>query len=287
MSGKIGVIGGSGLYQMEEVQGVRDIKVDTPFGEPSDFLITGTLYGKSMVFLPRHGVGHRIQPTDLNFRANIYAMKKMGVEWIISLSAVGSMKEEIAPGDIVIPDQYYDNTKRRLSTFFGDGVVVHVSFANPTCVRLNSILSRAARAVGANVHEGGTYLCIEGPQFSTRAESNIYRQWGVDVIGMTNVTEAKLAKEAEICYSTLALPTDYDVWRASNETVTVEQILEVLNANVEKSKSIIKEAVKSIPYDRDCGCADALKDAIITAPERIPAEKRQELELLLGRYLRT
>jgi len=286
MSGKIGVIGGSGLYQMDGLQKVREIMVDTPFGQPSDFMITGALDGKEMVFLPRHGVGHRIQPTDINFRANIFAMKKLGVEWIISLSAVGSMKEEIAPGDIVIPDQYYDNTKRRVSTFFGDGVVVHVSFADPTCSRLNSILSEAARTAGCNVHEGGAYLCIEGPQFSTRAESNIYRQWGVDVIGMTNVTEAKLAREAEICYSTVALPTDYDVWRESEETVTVEQILEVLSANVDKSKNIIKEAVKSIPYDRDCGCSEALRDAILTAPEKITAAKKLELELLLGKYMK-
>jgi 5'-methylthioadenosine phosphorylase len=286
MNGKIGVIGGSGLYQMDGLQGVNETKVDTPFGEPSDFIITGTLGGKGMVFLPRHGVGHRIQPSDLNYRANIFAMKKLGVEWIISLSAVGSMKEEIAPGDIVIPDQYYDNTRRRISTFFGDGVVAHVSFADPTCVKLNSVLSQAARTVGCSVHEGGTYLCIEGPQFSTRAESNIYRQWGVDVIGMTNVTEAKLAREAEICYSTVALPTDYDVWRESKETVTVEQILEVLNANVEKSKSIIREAVNSLPFERDCECADALKDAILTAPEKVSQEKRMEMEVLLGKYLR-
>ncbi len=285
MSGKIGVIGGSGLYQMEELQGVNEIKVDTPFGDPSDALITGVLDGKEMVFLPRHGVGHRIQPTDLNYRANIYAMKKLGVEWIISLSAVGSMKEEIAPGHIVIPDQYYDNTRRRISTFFGNGIVVHISFADPTCVKLNSILSGAARAAGCSVHQGGTYLCIEGPQFSTKAESNIYRGWGVDVIGMTNATESKLAREAEICYSTVALPTDYDVWRESEETVTVEQILAVLNANVERSKNIIREAVKSLPYERDCGCPGALKDAILTAPEKIPAEKKQELELLLGKYL--
>lgn len=286
MAGKIGAIGGSGLYQMEELQNVREVKVDTPFGPPSDFLITGLLGGKEMVFLPRHGVGHRIQPGDINFRANIYAMKKLDVQWIISMSAVGSMKEEIAPGDIVIPDQYYDNTRRRVSTFFGDGVVVHISFADPTCARLNAILSNAARGLGCNVHEGGAYLCIEGPQFSTKAESNIYRQWGVDVIGMTNVTEAKLAREAEICYSTVALPTDYDVWRQSEETVTIEQILQVLNANVEKSKNIIKEAVKSLPYERDCGCAEALKNAVLTAPEKIDAHRRAELDLLLGKYLK-
>ena len=281
----IGVIGGSGLYEMEGLTSVREVKIHTPFGEPSDAYITGSLGGTEMVFLPRHGRGHRFLPTEVNYRANIYGMKKLGVDRIISVSAVGSMKEEIEPGHIVIPDQFYDLTKHRKSTFFGDGVVAHVGFADPVCHDLFETLADAGKKAGATVHKGGTYICMEGPQFSTRAESKIYRKWGVDVIGMTNATEAKLAREAEICYATVALSTDYDCWHETEEDVTVEAVIAVLMKNVETAKKIIKEAVTMMPAKKGCRCSEALKNAIMTKPELIPEKTKKDLELIIGKYI--
>lgn len=282
---EIGIIGGSGLYEMEGLSGVETVQVDTPFGSPSDDIVLGTLTGRRLAFLPRHGRGHRIPPSDINFRANIYAFKSLGVDRIISVSAVGSMKEEIEPGHIVVPDQFYDQTKGRASTFFGDGIVAHVGFADPVCHELSGILYEAGVKAGARVHKGGTYICMEGPQFSTRAESRVYRGWGVDVIGMTNVTEAKLAREAEICYATLALATDYDCWHESEEDVTLEAVIAILNKNVETAKAIIKEAVQGIPRTRICPCAEALKFAIMTPGELIPEETKRRLGLIMGKYV--
>lgn len=283
---RIGIIGGSGLYEMEGLTGLKETKVKTPFGDPSDKFILGALKGIPLVFLPRHGKGHRILPTEINFRANIYGMKKLGVERIISVSAVGSMKEDIRPGDIVIPDQFYDHTKRRISTFFGEGIVAHVGMADPVCPDLSSILYNAGASVGTTLHKGGTYLCIEGPQFSTKGESYIYRKWGVDVIGMTNVTEAKLAREAEICYATLALVTDYDCWHESEEAVTVEAVIKVLKQNVETAKRIIKEAILKVTEKRDCLCVNALANAIMTPPKLIPKKTKESLQLIIGRYIK-
>lgn len=282
----IGVIGGSGLYEIEGLSNIKKVRIATPFGRPSDDYIIGTLHGKRVAFLPRHGRGHRIMPTDINYRANIFGMKKLGVERIISVSAVGSMKEEIKPGDIVIPDQFYDHTKHRRSTFFGNGVVAHVGLAAPVCHYLSNVIAEAGIKVGATVHRGGTYLCMEGPQFSTRAESLTYRKWDVDVIGMTNATEAKLAREAEICYSTIALATDYDCWHHSEEAVTVEAVLEVMRHNIETSKAIIKEAVKNLDSIRDCGCGEALKNAIMTPGKLIPAKTKKDLALIIGKYVK-
>lgn len=281
----VGVIGGSGLYEMEGLEDVKSVKVRTPFGEPSDEYITGTLGDTKLIFLPRHGRGHRILPSEVNYRANIYGMKKLGAEWIISVSAVGSMSEKIRPGHIVIVDQFFDRTKGRESTFFGNGIVGHVEFADPVCPDLNKVLHKAAVKAGATVHMGGTYICIEGPQFSTRAESRIYRKWGVDVIGMTNIPEAKLAREAEICYSTVALSTDYDCWHETEEPVTVEAILETLKANVAMAKEIIRNAAPSIPEKRGCKCARALKYAVITDRKKIPAKTKKDLSLILGKNL--
>ncbi|GBD38661.1 S-methyl-5'-thioadenosine phosphorylase [bacterium HR37] len=282
----VGVIGGSGLYEMEGLEDVHSVKVETPWGFPSDEFVVGTLGEVRLVFLPRHGRGHRIMPSEINFRANIYGMKKLGVEWIVSVSAVGSMREEIAPGHIVIPSQFFDNTKGRVSTFFGDGIVAHVSMADPVCPNLLEVLYEASKRAGAVVHKGGVYLCIEGPQFSTRAESNIYRKWGVDVIGMTNMPEAKLAREAEICYATLALSTDYDCWHEVHSDVTVEDVVEVLTKNVELAKQIIKEAVCLISEQRDCICSNALRDAIITSKDAISDDVKKKLELIIGRYIK-
>lgn len=284
-SARIGVIGGSGLYEMEGLTGVRSVKVETPFGDPSDEIVLGELGGVGLAFLPRHGRGHRILPTEINFRANIYALKKLGVEQIISVSAVGSMKEAIEPGHIVIPDQFYDQTKRRVSSFFGDGVVAHVGMADPVCGHMARVLAGAGRKTGAVIHEGGVYLCIEGPQFSTRGESRVYRQWGVDVIGMTNVTEAKLAREAEICYATVALSTDYDCWHESEEDVTVEAVIKIIQQNVETARKIIRGAVSGLTGERTCGCGHALKNAIMTAPNLIPPATRQALDLIIGKYI--
>jgi 5'-methylthioadenosine phosphorylase len=283
----VGVIGGSGLYEMEGLSDTRFVKVETPWGNPSDDLLVGKLGDIKMVFLPRHARGHKITPTEINFRANIYAMKKLGVEYIISVSAVGSMKEEIAPGHIVIPDQFFDHTKRRALTFFGGGIVAHVSMADPVCPELSDILYKASTDSGATVHKGGTYICIEGPQFSTRGESNIYRKWGVDVIGMTNMPEAKLAREAEICYAVLALSSDYDCWHEGHADVTVEDIIQVLMKNVELAKRIIKHAVSMIcKQGRDCPCPNALENSIITAREAISEEAKARLNLLIKRYIR-
>jgi 5'-methylthioadenosine phosphorylase len=282
----IGVIGGSGLYEMEGLTQIKTRKIATPFGRPSDDFLIGTLHGRRVAFLPRHGRGHRLLPTDINYRANIYGMKKLGVERIISVSAVGSMREEIRPGDIVVPDQFYDLTKHRRSTFFGNGVVAHVGMADPVCADLCSVLINAGMQVGATVHRVGTYICMEGPQFSTRAESLTYRQWNVDVIGMTNATEAKLAREAEICYSTIALATDYDCWHHSEEAVTVEAVLEVMKHNVETSKAMIREAVRDLPEERTCSCGGALRNTIMTPEKLIPAKTKKDLAPIIGKYLK-
>src|SRR4030066_2003150 len=282
----VGVIGGSGLYEMEGLKGVKEIKIKTPFGNPSDAYIVGKLGNVKMVFLPRPGRGHTILPSELNFRANIYGMKKLGVEHIIAVSAVGSMKEEIKPLDIVIPDQFFDRTRGRISTFFGEGIVGHVSFADPVCETLASTLFNAAKSVGACVHKGGTYLCMEGPLFSTRAESNVYRQWGVSVIGMTNLQEAKLAREAEICYSTIAMATDYDCWHVGEEAVTLEMVIGNLNKNAETAKRILKAAIPKIELKRSCACATAVQNAIVTNKDLIPENTKKKLDILFGKYLR-
>lgn len=282
----IGVIGGSGLYEIEGLTDLQEVTLDTPFGAPSDNYVTGMLEGVKLVFLPRHGKGHRLLPSEVPYRANIYGMKKLGVQRIISVSAVGSMKEAIAPGHIVIPDQFFDRTQgKRASTFFGDGVVAHVQFADPICHDLSNVLADAARKVGATVHQGGTYICIEGPNFSTRAESNVFRSWGVDIIGMTNLPEARLAREAEICYATVALATDYDCWHEAHDDVSIDAILEIIRQNVATARNIIKQAAYALKQPSACACGDALKYAVITDPARIPAQTRTNLELLLGRYL--
>jgi 5'-methylthioadenosine phosphorylase len=282
----IGVIGGSGLYEIEELSDVQQLEVDTPFGKPSDVLVTGTLDGVRMVFLPRHGRGHRLLPSEVPYRANIHAMKQLGVERIISVSAVGSMREEIVPGHIVIPDQFFDRTQgKRVSTFFGDGVVGHVQFADPVCADLSAILAQAATEVGATVHRGGTYVCIEGPNFSTRAESNIYRSWGVDIIGMTNIPEARLAREAEICYGTVALATDYDCWYEGHDDVSVEAVLATIQQNVATARNIIKAAAGLAAATRPCGCGSSLQYAIMTDASQIPDATRDRLALLLDKYL--
>jgi len=282
----VGVIGGSGLYEIDGLTNLKEVRVDTPFGPPSDALMTGELDGVQMVFLPRHGRGHRLLPSEVPYRANILAMKKLGVQRIISVSAVGSMKEEIVPGHIVLPDQFFDRTQgKRASTFFGNGIVGHVQFADPVCPALGCILEQAANQAGATVHRGGTYLCIEGPNFSTRAESNIYRSWGVDVIGMTNIPEARLAREAEICYATVALATDYDCWHESHDDVSVEAILEIIRSNVAMARNIISESVGLLSSVVDCDCAEALKYAIMTDRAMIPEQTRKDLEPIIGRYL--
>jgi len=282
----IGVIGGSGLYQMEGLKNIQVIALETPFGDPSHAYITGELEGIKVVFLPRHGEGHRILPSEVNYRANIYGMKKLGVTRIISVSAVGSMKEAIEPGHIVIPDQFFDRTTgKRASTFFGEGVVGHIQFADPVCGDLASVLYKAALDVGAKVHKGGTYICIEGPNFSTRAESMIYRSWGVDIIGMTNLPEARLAREAEICYATVALATDYDCWHQEHDDVSVEAVLQIIKQNVETARKIIREAVKNLAGQPSCACGEALKFAIMTHKELIPQQTKDKLDVVMGKYL--
>ncbi|HEV8720832.1 MAG TPA: S-methyl-5'-thioadenosine phosphorylase [Candidatus Binatia bacterium] len=283
--GMIGVIGGSGLYQMPGLEGVRAVEVKTPFGKPSDKLIRGRLGEIELVFLPRHGQGHRWLPSEVNFRANTFAMKKLGVERIISVSAVGSLRQEIAPGHVVIPDQFIDRTTQRPSTFFGRGLVAHVSLADPFCKDLSAILAAAANSEGAIVHAGGTYLCMEGPQFSTRAESHLYRNWGAHVIGMTNLQEAKLAREAEICFGTLALATDYDCWNQVADDVEIDHVLAVLKQNVDLAQRTIRRAVTELSSARGCACASALKDAIITERARIPKKLCAELRPIIGKYL--
>jgi len=285
---KIGIIGGSGLYDIDGIEDVKWIKVATPFGEPSDEYLTGRLAGKELVFLPRHGRGHKILPTDLNYRANIFGMKKLGVDAIISLSAVGSLKEEIKPLDVVIVDQFVDRTNQsRRMTFFGDGIAAHVSFADPVCADLAKLAGEAAEKEGATVHKGGTYLNMEGPAFSTRAESNLYRSWGMDIIGMTNMGEARLAREAEMCYATVALVTDYDCWmqEAEDAIVDIQMIIENLTKNVALAKKLIKSAVEAMPEKHECACHSALKDAIITRRDAIPEGAKKKLELIAGKYL--
>jgi 5'-methylthioadenosine phosphorylase len=281
----VGIVGGSGLYEMEGLSDLREERVATPFGEPSDAYVLGLLDGRPVAFLARHGRGHRLLPSEINFRANIYGFKALGAQWIISASAVGSMREEIRPSDIVIPDQFFDRTRGRASTFFGEGLVAHVSFADPVCPDLSDLLLCGGREAGATVHQGGAYVCIEGPQFSTRAESRIYRGWGVDVIGMTNLQEAKLSREAEICYATMALVTDYDVWHATEGDVSVEKVIAILHKNVTTAKAIVRRIVPKIRGPRSCPCAHALKDAIITAPAAISEMAKKRLWLLVGKYL--
>jgi len=281
----VGVIGGSGLYEMEGLEDVQTISLTTPFGDPSDSFIVGRLEGVKIAFLPRHGRGHRISPSSLNFRANIYAMKVLGVQWIIGVSAVGSMKELIHPGDMVIPDQFIDRTTGRPNTFFSNGIVGHISFADPVCPVLSQILYQAGKEVGATVHKDGTYLCIEGPQFSTRAESRLYRTWGVDVIGMTNIPEAKLAREAEICYATIAFATDYDCWHQEAGDVSIGEVLRILAQSTKIAKSAIRNVVSHLPEKRECICATALKYALITGKKMIPEKTKKDLEPIIGKYL--
>ena len=284
---QIGIIGGSGLYEMEGVTGAREIAVETPFGPPSDRLVVGTLEGRKVAFLPRHGRGHRLLPSEINFQANVYALKTLGVERILSVSAVGSLKEKYAPLHLVIPDQFVDRTFKRASTFFGRGLVAHVAFAHPFCAELGRVLGAAGRTAGATVHEGGTYICIEGPQFSTRAESELYRSWGMDIIGMTNLTEARLAREAEVCYSTLAMVTDYDCWHPDHDAVTADEIIKNLVANAATAKGVLRAAVKGLPdVARRCECASALSHALVTAPELVPPQVKRELAPIIGKYIK-
>ena len=292
----IGIIGGSGLYDMAELSDRREERIVTPFGEPSAPYVTGTLRGKNVAFLARHGAGHRLLPSELNFRANIFGFKVLGVEYILAASAVGSLKERYRPLDMLIPDQFIDRTRGRVSTFFGRGLVAHVGFAHPFCARLSDIAWHAAQSAGlgaatgdpppaAVVHKGGTYVCMEGPQFSTLAESQLYRSWGADVIGMTNLQEAKLAREAEICYTTIALITDYDCWHPSHDQVTVEMIIANLTQNARNAQQVIAEAAARLPFERTCECASALKHAIITRPDAVPSEVKRELAPIVGKYI--
>jgi 5'-methylthioadenosine phosphorylase len=285
MKTQIGIIGGSGLYDMAELTDREERRIETPFGEPSAPYVLGTLRGRRVAFLARHGIGHRFSPSELNFRANIYGFKTLGVEYILSASAVGSLKEEYKPMDLVIPDQFFDRTKGRISTFFGEGLVAHVGFAHPFCKPLSGIAYESAGKAGATVHKGGTYVCMEGPQFSTLAESNLYRAWGMDIIGMTNLQEAKLAREAEICYTTIALVTDYDCWHPSHDEVTVDMIVANLVQNAKTAQQVIANSVEQLPFDRTCECATALKHALITRPEAIPAEAKMRLAPIVGKYL--
>jgi 5'-methylthioadenosine phosphorylase len=283
---EIGIIGGSGLYSMPGLSRVREVRLRTPFGKPSDAYVTGRLEGREVAFLARHGRGHRILPTELNFRANIHGFKQLGVERIVSVSAVGSLKEEHKPLEFVIPDQFFDRTRHRVDTFFGNGIVAHVAFADPICPQLAGVVESACKKVGVSGKRGGTYLCMEGPQFSTRAESNVYRGLGMDVIGMTNLQEAKLAREAEICYVTVAMVTDYDCWHPHHDSVTVDQIVSVLLKNAENATRVVRETVASMPKDRACKCGSALVHAILTDRAKIPAVTRRKLKLILGKYLK-
>ena len=286
MTVQIGVIGGSGLYDMGELSDREEVVVRTPFGDPSAPYVVGNLCGRRVAFLARHGAGHRILPSDLNFRANIYGFKTLGVERILSASAVGSLKEEYAPLHLVIPDQFFDRTRGRAGTFFGRGLAAHVAFAHPVCGPLSAALADSAVAVGATVHRGGTYVCMEGPQFSTLAESKLYRSWGMDIIGMTNLQEAKLAREAEICYATLALVTDYDCWHEGHDQVTVEMVIANLTENARTAQRVIAEAVGRVPASRTCECATALASALITAPSAVPEQTKKDLAPIIGRYLK-
>ena len=282
---RIGIIGGSGLYQMEGLSNVEEVPLDTPFGPPSDSYRVGTLEGKRVAFLARHNRNHTILPSELNFRANIHGFKQLGAEWILSASAVGSLKEDLHPLDIVLPDQFYDRTKSRISTFFGNGIVAHVSFGDPLCHVLADVIETSGKDAGVPIKRGGTYVCMEGPQFSTKAESNTYRSWGMDLIGMTNLQEAKLAREAEICYTTMALVTDYDCWHPEHDSVTVADIVRNLHKNSENAQKIIRSAVKRLPVERTCKCGSALAHAILTDLKKSPAETRARLEIFLRKYL--
>jgi 5'-methylthioadenosine phosphorylase len=286
MNAQIGVIGGSGLYDMAELTDRKEVPLKTPFGDPSGPYVVGRLRGKPVAFLARHGAGHKFLPSELNFAANIFGFKLLGVERIISASAVGSLKQEYAPLHIVVPDQFFDRTKGRISTFFGNGLAAHVGFAHPICPELARVAGDAVEAVGATVHHGGTYVCIEGPQFSTLAESNLYRSWGMDVIGMTNVQEAKLAREAEICYVTLALVTDYDCWHPDHDAVTVEMIVATLMQNAQTAQRAVAEAIGTLPAARGCDCGSALKHALITRPEAIPERIKTHLAPIIGKYVK-
>jgi 5'-methylthioadenosine phosphorylase len=282
---QIGIIGGSGLYDMPGVTDREEVKVTTPFGEPSAPYLLGTLRGKRVAFLARHGGGHRVSPSELNVRANIFGMKTLGVEFILSASAVGSLKEEYKPADIVIPDQFFDRTKGRPSSFFGRGLVGHVGFAHPFCKILSGIACESGTTSGATIHKGGTYVCMEGPQFSTLAESKLYRSWGMDIIGMTNLQEAKLAREAEICYTTIALVTDYDCWHPDHDSVTVEMVMSTLSKNAATAQQIIAGAVERLPYERTCECASALKYALVTRPEMVPDQVKKDLAPIIRKYI--
>lgn len=282
---EIGIIGGSGLYSMPGITDVREVKQTTPFGEPSDSYFLGNLQGRKIAFLSRHGRGHRIMPSELNFRANIYGFKQLGVERILSVSAVGSLKEEHKPTDFVIPDQFFDRTRHRIDTFFGEGLVAHVSLADPVCGELANAFAEGCKKIGVVGKMGGTYVCMEGPQFSTRAESNVYRSWGMDVIGMTNLQEAKLAREAEMCYSTMAMVTDYDCWHEGHDAVTVEQVIAVATQNAENAAKVLREAILAVPTSRGCKCGSALQFAIMTDRSKIPAATRERLGLILNKYL--
>jgi 5'-methylthioadenosine phosphorylase len=282
---RIGIVGGSGLYDMAEVSEREEVRLTTPFGDPSGPYVLGTLRGRRVAFLPRHGVGHRFSPSELNYRANIFGFKMLGVEYLLSASAVGSLRDEYKPLDIVIPDQFFDRTKGRIGTFFGQGLVAHVGFAHPFCRQLSALAYEAGVAASATMHRGGTYVCMEGPQFSTLAESRLYRSWGMDIIGMTNLQEAKLAREAEICYTTIALVTDYDCWHPDHDSVTVEMVIANLVQNARTAQQIIAGAVERLPFERTCECASALKHALITRPEAVPASVKRTLAPLVGKYL--
>jgi 5'-methylthioadenosine phosphorylase len=285
MSIRIGIIGGSGLYDMAELTDREETVLSTPFGDPSGPYVTGRLRGQPVAFLARHAAGHRLMPTELPYRANIYGFKTLGVEWILSASAVGSLKQEYAPLDLVIPDQFFDRTRHRADTFFGEGLVAHVGFGHPVCPILHPLVYDSAVAAGATVHRGGTYVCMEGPQFSTKAESNLYRSWGMDIIGMTNLQEAKLSREAEICYVTIALVTDFDCWHPDHDHVTVDMVIANLQQNAQTAQRVIANAVGRLPVERTCECARALASAIITRPEAIRPEARARLEAIVGRHL--
>ncbi|MGB6495550.1 MAG: S-methyl-5'-thioadenosine phosphorylase [Candidatus Acidiferrum sp.] len=282
---EIGIIGGSGLYSMSGLTKTREIRVKTPFGEPPDAIVLGTLEGKQVAFLARHGRGHRILPGEINFRANVYAMKLLGVDRIISVSAVGSLKEELRPGEFLVPDQFVDRTKNRISTFFGDGLVAHVGFDKPTCAQVSAVLADASVHCGVMVHRRGTYVCIEGPQFSTLAEAHMHRQLNFDVIGMTNVTEAKLAREAEICYATIAMITDFDCWHPEHESVTASQIIATLVQNAKNAQKVLREAVRAMPAERNCKCGAALKHALVTDVKLVPKATKKKLEAIIGKYI--
>jgi len=283
---EIGIIGGSGLYTMPGLEKAREVRLTTPFGRPSDAYVVGRLEGRNVAFLARHGRGHVVMPSEINYRANIYGFKKLGVERIISVSAVGSLREDMRPLDVVLPSQFFDRTKDRPSTFFGGGLVAHISFGDPVCAGIVDVLAHTCKSLGLSYHHGGTYVCMEGPAFSTKAESSTYRAWGMDVIGMTNLQEAKLAREAEICYATMAMVTDYDCWHPEHDAVTVNQIIEYLNRNSEHAQSVIRQAVREMPRERACKCGSALSHALITDRKKIPAATRKRLALLVGKYLK-